>query len=594
MLESTRRTRPAVAWVLLAGLAVWAVMPRVAGAADTKTDETKAGDKKAAAPQEFSVEKTFNGDPFRYRMELTSTRRGYRIYRLTYPSQVVTPVKENNTVPADYYLPDGIEPGSPRRPAVICIHILNGNYELVRMLCSALASRGIPAVMFKLPYYGERSLPGGRRELARSPKLFVEALPQGIQDARRTFDVLASRGEVDPERIGISGISLGGIVAATTAGSDPRIHRAVLILAGGDLLGVIHHCREARELSELIKKLPAEDRTKIEKAIDQVDPVRHTPGLKDRAAAGRVMMVNASEDNVIPRACTEKLAAALGISERVVWLRGLGHYTAILALPQTLRKTVDFFALDMPPGVKGPETAAAASRPPLQVVAGLVTQAASVLTAEPAEGRCHLVALEATVTDKGGKTYEGRVRFARGPGHRFSLVLDAPLVGKASLGQGDYPWIASPKTAFRGVNGEAGAAQDPLAYADAQYTAKVRMLAGGVAAVSLAPSILEQAIQAEDDTQGDGPPAIRLTPKGKKRDHVRLVLDRDRKTPQSATFEVDGVHGKITFVAWQFNAVAGDQGLFDPPADLARRDVDRADVQRIFSAMFNFVMELTE
>ena len=594
MRGSARRRGLAVASVLLAGLAVWAVMPGVSAAADTKAADTKAADTKPAAPRDFSVEKTFNGAPFRYRMELTSTRRGYRIYRLTYPSPVTTPVKQNNTVPADYYLPDGIEPGSAKRPAVVCIHILNGNYELVRMLCSALASRGIPAVMFKLPYYGERSLPGGRGELARKPKLFVEALPQGIQDARRTVDVLASRPEVDPQRIGISGISLGGIVAGTTAGADPRINRAVLILAGGDLLGVVHHSREARDLSEFIKKLPAEDRAKIEKAIEEVDPLRHAAGLKDRAAAGKVLMVNASEDNVVPRACTEKLAAALGISERVVWLRGLGHYTAILALPQTLRRTVDFFALDMPPGVTGPAQAAAASRAPLQVVAGLVTQAASVLTVEPAKGRYHLVALEATVTDKAGKTYYGRVRFMRGPGHRFSLRLEAPIIGKASLGQGDYPWIASAKTVFRGVNGEVGAAQDPLAYADPKYTAKVRMLAGGVAAVSLAPSILEQAVRVEDDTQGDGPPAIRITPKGKKRDSVRLVLDRERKTPQTVTFDVDGVKGKITFVGWQTNAVAQQQALFEPPADLARKDVDRADIHRIFSAMFNFVMELTE
>ena len=552
-----------------------------------------AADAKAAPPRELSVEKTFDNAPFRYRMQLTAQRKGYRIYRLSYPSPVTTPVKQNNTVPADYYLPEGIEPGSAKRPAVICIHILNGNYELVRMLCSALATRGIPAVMFKLPYYGERSLPGGRGALARNPKLFVEALPQGIQDARRTLDVLASRPEVDPRRIGISGISLGGIVAATAAGADPRINRAALILSGGDLLQVIHHCREARELSEFIKKLPAEDRAEIEKAVGEVDPLRHAAGLKDRAAAGKVLMVNATGDNVIPRACTEKLAAALGISERVVWLEGLGHYTAILALPQTLRRTVDFFALDMPPGVKGPEEAAAASRQPLQVVAGLVTQAASFLTVEPAKGRCHLVDVEATVTDKAGKTYEGRIRFIRGWGHRFALQLEVPVVGKASLGQGAHPWIASAKTVYCGVKGAGGGSQDPLAHADSKYVAKVRMLAGGVAAVSLAPSILEQAIEAREDRQGDGPPAIRITPKGKKRDSVRLVLQRDGKTPQSATFDVDGVKGKVTFREWQANTVAQD-ALFEPPAGLARRDVDRADIHRVFSAMFNFAMELTE
>ena len=63
---------------------------------------------------------------------------------------------------------------------------------------------------------------------------------------------------------------------------------------------------------------------------------------------GRVLMINAGEDEVIPRACTEKLASALGIQDHVVWLDGLGHYTALAALPKALKTAVDFFAQDLP------------------------------------------------------------------------------------------------------------------------------------------------------------------------------------------------------------------------------------------------------
>ena len=55
---------------------------------------------------------------------------------------------------------------------------------------------------------------------------------------------------------------------------------------------------------------------------------------------------------MIPRACTEKLANALGIGDRVVWLEGLGHYTAIAELPRALRMTADFFAQDLPEEVE--------------------------------------------------------------------------------------------------------------------------------------------------------------------------------------------------------------------------------------------------
>ena len=65
----------------------------------------------------------------------------------------------------------------------------------------------------------------------------------------RTTDLLASRPEIDADRIGITGISLGGIVAATAAGNEPRLQRAVFILSGGDLLPLINHAKETRSLS---------------------------------------------------------------------------------------------------------------------------------------------------------------------------------------------------------------------------------------------------------------------------------------------------------------------------------------------------------
>ena len=187
----------------------------------------------------FTVQNTFDNRPFTYLEKPLAERPGYKILRLKYPSPMTTAVEQNNTVPADYYLPDGIKPGDPRRPAVICLHILDGNDVLTDMVCSTLAARGIPAIAFKLPYYGERGLPEGPMAMAKDPKLFAGAIEQTGVDVRRTFDLLASRPEIDPQKIGITGISLGGIVAASAAGGEPRIHRAALLLAGGDVHG--HH-----------------------------------------------------------------------------------------------------------------------------------------------------------------------------------------------------------------------------------------------------------------------------------------------------------------------------------------------------------------
>ena len=212
----------AIAWSTPILMVAWLALPWLAraSAADAATADGPTPDSPENSAEVFRVTRTFDGAKFDCRMQLRAKRPGFRVYRLTYPSPVVTPVKQNNTIPADYYLPDGIElggiesggieSGGPRRPAVVCLHILQGNFELAHMTCSLLASQGIPAIMFKLPYYGERSLPGGRDALRKNRRLLIEALTQGLQDVRRTVDVLASRPEIDPRRIGITGISLGG------------------------------------------------------------------------------------------------------------------------------------------------------------------------------------------------------------------------------------------------------------------------------------------------------------------------------------------------------------------------------------------------
>jgi len=553
----------------------------------------RAAERDAEFPQVIAVSRTFNNAPFEYRIESREEKTGFTIYRLTYPSPVVTPVPQNNTVPAEYYVPRGIRPDDPKRPAVVCMHILDGGFVLVRMMCSVLASHGIPAIMFKLPYYEERGLPEGPEALAADPKLFVGALSQGLEDVRRTVDVLASRPEVDPERIGIAGISLGGIVAATAAGVEPRFWKAMPILAGGDLNAIIHHARETRELSQLIKQLPPEARAEIEYAIDEVDPLRHAERLRDRAAPQRVLMVNAAEDEVIPRPCTEKLASALGIADRVIWLDGLGHYTAMAELPQVLQTTVEFFGEDLPSGldVRAP---AAPSRMPLEVLASLAQQVATFVVSEPEEGRCHFVDFTLSATPEGGKTIEARLRFIHGSGRRFKIECSLPVVGEAALGQGSYPWMVSGgKVVFKGVGEPADEPGDPLAFAEPEHFLKLRMAAGAAAGIAIAPHVLNQWLAVTDDAAADGPPTIHVARKGKNQGSVTLAMKDDGKTPQQATFDVGGVKGTLTFRGWQANTVAHD-AMFDPPPGIPEQEVDRIELYRIFSAMFNFAMESTQ
>ncbi len=109
--------------------------------------------------------------------------------------------------------------------------------------------------------------------MTEDPKLFLGAIRQAGEDVRRTVDLLSSRPEINPQRIGITGISLGGIIAASAAGAEPRLYRAGLILAGGDVLAIIRHARETRPLNVMLGRLPPQERAEIEAKIAAADPL---------------------------------------------------------------------------------------------------------------------------------------------------------------------------------------------------------------------------------------------------------------------------------------------------------------------------------
>ena len=68
---------------------------------------------------------------------------------------------------------------------------------------------------------------------------------------RRAATWLASREEVDRAKLGVTGISLGGIVSSIAASVDPTLNRAVLLLAGGGLGEVLWDMPEAAKYKTL-------------------------------------------------------------------------------------------------------------------------------------------------------------------------------------------------------------------------------------------------------------------------------------------------------------------------------------------------------
>jgi len=257
---------------------------------------------------------------------------------VTFPSPVVTPHENNNTVHCEYFCPTA--PGE--RPGVIVLHILGGDFDLARLFCRALAGKGIAALFLKMPYYGEREQPGvPTRMISMDPEETVSGMRQAVLDIRRAGAWLAAREDVSDDEVGIMGISLGGITSALAVSIEPRFKKAALLLAGGDMGEVAWTSTEMEGLRE---KWLATGRTKqdlfdILKVVDPVTYARPVPGRK-------ILMLNASQDEVVPPACTKSLWKAFGEPEIVWW--DAGHYTAVRYLPGGMMRVVEFFQSDSP------------------------------------------------------------------------------------------------------------------------------------------------------------------------------------------------------------------------------------------------------
>lgn len=290
------------------------------------------------APAEASVPEPFRLDAatFAYRSRLLRETERYTVHAIEFPSPLVTPDAENNTVHADYFLPRA----EGRRPAVVVLHILGADFALSRYLAARLADRGVAALFVKLPYYGERRPAGGRQrflsaDLGRS----VTSMRQGVLDVRRAAAWLADRPEVDDARLGVTGISLGGIVSALAASVDPRLNRAGLLLAGGGLADILWEMPEPEAIRYRAAWIESgRTRADLEALVAPLDPLTYA----DRLVGKRLLMIAGNSDEVIPPRAVRALWERAG-RPPILWY-DCGHYSAAGYLLPAIRRTVDFFA----------------------------------------------------------------------------------------------------------------------------------------------------------------------------------------------------------------------------------------------------------
>ncbi|MEI6430743.1 MAG: alpha/beta hydrolase [bacterium] len=222
-------------------------------------------------------------------------------YRVTYKGG------EGATVPALLTIPVKRQ---GKAPAILLLHGLGGRKEDMSILGVALARRGYASLALDIAGHGERPGIHGKPldRLDRSELRL--AIGQTIADLRRGLDFLAQRPEIEANRSGFLGISLGGIIGGVLSADEPRLRGVVLWSAGGDwgkLLTTSQH-----PWAKAYRR--GDNASVIERELQDVDPAAALAESSPQA----LFLIHGAQDTIVPADCARALYTAVkGVKKRL-------------------------------------------------------------------------------------------------------------------------------------------------------------------------------------------------------------------------------------------------------------------------------------
>jgi hypothetical protein len=220
-----------------------------------------------------------------------------------------------------------------KSPIIIVLPILGGDNWEAKFFSKYFAENGYSAMIV-------------HRDQKQRDKVDLATLEpslrQMIVDHRRAIDWIGTRPELDQERIGVFGVSMGGIKAALVTALDHRVKASVIALAGGDLPHILINSKEKAVIEKINKIMTERDIDKQElykilKETVKTDPIIFAQFIDAR----KVLMILAALDKVVPYENGKELAEKIGSPEQIHLLAG--HYTSILYIFYVRSASLDFF-----------------------------------------------------------------------------------------------------------------------------------------------------------------------------------------------------------------------------------------------------------
>ena len=256
----------------------------------------------------------------------------------------------------DYYPVEGAGP----HPPLIILPMLGGISFIERGLARYYAKHGFPSLIVSTPKEDRDAIKhalGTVRSEANVPHLadtFNEVYRKGILNVMRVIDWIGARPELDEERIGAVGISLGAIQLASVMGvygKQKYIKAGACMLGGAGMHHIISHSQEPgikRDRDALLKTIGRDEAWLEERLYGEFpwDSLHHAHNIDPDS----IILFIGKGDTYVPTKSGKDLAAAIG-NPRVemvgTWARFLplidGHLAAFFKKGKIQKQALEFF-----------------------------------------------------------------------------------------------------------------------------------------------------------------------------------------------------------------------------------------------------------
>ena len=261
--------------------------------------------------------------------ETLSDEDDYYMERITFPTTLTTSPR-NKSVEMFLYRPHD---ENINAPVIVLLPMLGGKGYFSLYMAKKLVNDGYVVLRFTR----KKDFLSSGQGLEFEKKLiisYVSDVIAGIKHIKKIKE-LASR------KIGIAGVSMGGIIASLVMSIYKDIDAGVFVLSGGNWKN-IYLLSDDPYISKYRKKyfhnmsLETIGNT-MDESFKDIDPINFVNVIPQ----DRILMINALFDRSIPHTSVDDLWNALNKPDRLTI--PAGHYSSILFLPWISRDITNFF-----------------------------------------------------------------------------------------------------------------------------------------------------------------------------------------------------------------------------------------------------------